>query len=114
MSQKKIPEKIFNKKLDKKYYSTSEAIKFLNISSHQLRYLEDNILNLSIYKIKNRRYYTDRDLKTIQDYITNNKKISVKQDTTPLSYKIDILIKNLNILSNDITKFLANFSAPPV
>lgn len=118
MSPEKIPEKILNKKLDKKYYSASEVIKFLNISSPQLRYLEDNILNLSIYKIKNRRYYTDRDLKIIQDYITNNKKISVKQsvkqDTPPLSYKIDILIKNFNILSNDITNFLANFSVPPV
>lgn len=118
MSPEKMPEKIFSKKPDKKYYSASEAIKFLNISSPQLRYLEDNTLNLSIYKIKNRRYYTDRDIKIIRDYITKNKKISakqsVKQNTSSLSYKIDILIKNFNILSNDITNFLANFSVPPV
>ncbi|MFY9590218.1 hypothetical protein [Rickettsia endosymbiont of Halotydeus destructor] len=98
---------MFEKLLAKKYYSTNEATKFLNIFPYQLRYLEANILNLSGYKIKNRKYYTNDDIKLLEDYIANNKKIPIKQNIQQISYRIDMLIKNFNILATDITEFLA-------
>jgi DNA-binding transcriptional MerR regulator len=54
-------------KLDKKYYSISEVSSYLQIPMHALRYLEKSVsCNLSINKVKNRRYYTKEDIKNLE------------------------------------------------
>jgi RPE1 domain-containing protein len=59
---------------DKKYYSIGEVTKILNIHSHQLRYLESILPNISIHKIRNRRYYTSQDIEYLKtQMITKNR-----------------------------------------
>ncbi|CAK6508101.1 MAG: HTH merR-type domain-containing protein [Rickettsia helvetica] len=86
-------------KLTKKYYSASEVIKHLNITLHQLRYLETKIPDLSNYKINNRKYYTANDIDLLQK--------SLNKDITSLpTARIDVLLTNFHNLSLQIKKFL--------
>lgn len=60
---------------NKKYYSISEVTKLLNIHSHQLRYLERLLPNLTIHKIRNRRYYTRQDIEYLKGPYDNQEYI---------------------------------------
>lgn len=55
---------------DKKYYSVSEVSKILNINHNQLRYLEKILPNITIYKIRKRRYYTANNIKNFKSIYT--------------------------------------------
>ncbi|XVN42903.1 MAG: MerR family transcriptional regulator [Candidatus Rickettsia vulgarisii] len=57
---------------DKKYYSNSEVSKILNINHNQLRYLEKILSHITIYKIRNRKYYTAEDIEHFKSYIMKN------------------------------------------
>lgn len=100
---------VITKNLSKKYYSVSEIVQFLNIQHYQLRYLENNISDLSILKIKNRRYYTEKDLEFLKNYL-NSKKTS-KSDIILVKVnfdRIEALITKFKVLSTKIASFLKN------
>ncbi|WP_425363344.1 MerR family transcriptional regulator [Candidatus Tisiphia endosymbiont of Hybos culiciformis] len=98
---------------DKKYYSIGEVTKLLNIHSHQLRYLECMLPNLSIHKIRNRRYYTSQDIEYLKTYMANKSTpVELEQPVNLLDNqinKIDGLIKNFYDLSLTIQKILSRF-----
>ncbi|MDR0296545.1 MAG: MerR family transcriptional regulator [Rickettsia sp.] len=98
---------------DKKYYSIGEVTKLLNIHPHQLRYLECVSPNLSIHKIRNRRYYTSQDIEYLKLYMANkNVSIELEHSVNLLDNqinKIDCLIKNFYDLSLTIQQILSRF-----
>lgn len=46
--------------VEKKYFSIAEVAEFTGLTTHKLRYVEKVDQNLSIIKMRGRRYYTDR------------------------------------------------------
>ena len=42
---------------EKKYFSIAEVSEITGLSTHKLRYVEKSDLNLSIIKMRGRRYY---------------------------------------------------------
>lgn len=57
---------------NKKYYSINEVSKILNITHNQLRYLEKILSDITVYKIRNRKYYTANDIKNFKSYLIEN------------------------------------------
>ncbi|WP_341756161.1 MULTISPECIES: MerR family transcriptional regulator [unclassified Candidatus Tisiphia] len=96
---------------DKKYYSIGEVTKLLNIHSYQLRYLERMLPNLTIHKIRNRRYYTSQDIEYLKTHMTTKSvPIELEQPLDLLDNqvnKIDCLIKNFYDLSLTIQQILS-------
>ncbi|MFP3017812.1 MAG: MerR family transcriptional regulator [Candidatus Tisiphia sp.] len=97
---------------NKKYYSIGEVTKLLNIHSHQLRYLERLLPNLTIHKIRNRRYYTRQDIEYLRAHMTTkNIQIESQPIISKLSHnqinKIDCLIKNFYDLSLTIQRIIS-------
>jgi len=98
---------------DKKYYSVGEVTKILNIHSHQVRYLELVVPNLVIHKIRNRRHYTNDNIKNLRDYIIakniikSEKTIVAKLSDSQIN-RINCLIQNFRILSINIQKIIVN------
>ena len=43
---------------EKKYFSIAEVAELTGLSTHKLRYVEKSDRNLSIIKMRGRRYYT--------------------------------------------------------
>lgn len=94
----------------KKYYSISEVAENLQISTHQLRYLEQKFTELEILKVKNRRYYTIDDITFLRTSITKTNVITPFR-ILPTSFtitriidieKINLLIKNFQRLAKNI------------
>lgn len=117
---------------NKKYYSISEVTEILNIRSHQLRYLEKILPNITVHKLRNRRYYTISDIECFRSYIVKNiENIQLTVPIMPLQesggynltqlleerpqklsadkiQQINNLIKNFRDLSISIGQVLAN------
>lgn len=102
---------------EKKYYTIGETTKILGVSSSQLRYVEKISSQLSVNKIRGRRYYTLTNIRFIKDKIkqqpkrnqksiTNNTNVEKKIDFT----LIDNLISKFNILSCKITDIVSSIS----
>ena len=111
-SQKSLAEIKIHMSSNKKYSSIGEVIKLLNIQAHQLRYLESILPELTVYKIRNRRYYTNHDIEYLRNHLAkgkNNKEQPlITKSTTNRVHRIDQLINKLRILSGKINKLINN------
>lgn len=92
--------------MDKKYYSISEASLITGLSIHKLRYVENSIPRFSVHKIRNRRYYSKKNLEVIASKLnltlnygqapSNNKKVrhpALHDNQNALLSKIDSLLE---------------------
>ncbi|PCJ27130.1 MAG: hypothetical protein COA94_04225 [Rickettsiales bacterium] len=52
--------------LNKKYFSIAEVTNLTGISQHKLRYIEKIDSNISVIKLRGRRYYTKKNIEHIQ------------------------------------------------
>jgi MerR HTH family regulatory protein len=88
-----------------RYYSITEVGQMLNVSVNQLRYLEKNTPKLEVLRIKNRRYYTKKDIETLRSKIGKNiysKNTEKDIDWVTRIKQIDILIDNFSKLLQNI------------
>ncbi len=97
---------------NKKYSSIGEVIKLLNIQAYQLRYLESTLPELTVYKIRNRRYYTNNDIEYLRNHLAKSKGNNVRPINLPAInqvQRIDQLINKFLVLSSDINKLINNW-----
>lgn len=87
----------------KKYYSISEVAENLQISSHQLRYLELKITELVIFRVKNRRYYTVNDITNLRQHLTKANRPAAKIDLCQKLYQKSIELKPSRIVPTLLT-----------
>ena len=80
-----------------KYYSIAEVGRMLSISVNKLRYLEKNTPELVVLRIKNRRYYTQKDIEILKTKIYKNTYLK-NPDWISKVKQIDILINNFSKL----------------
>ncbi|RYE06067.1 MAG: MerR family transcriptional regulator [Rickettsiaceae bacterium] len=100
---------------ERKYYTIGEATKMLGVSANQLRYIEKTLTQLSINKIKGRRYYTIANVKFIKDKIeqqtSHSQKLVKDGNTTEQNIRfiainnlidkfVEISVRIKNIMSN--------------
>ena len=58
---------------EKKYFSIAEVAELTGLSTHKLRYVEKSDRNLSIIKMRGRRYYTKNTINYLkQSYLINS------------------------------------------
>lgn len=50
-----------------KYYTIAEIANLLGISQPNLRYIEKNLHNLKVKKIRGRRYYSEKNIEIIKN-----------------------------------------------
>jgi DNA-binding transcriptional MerR regulator len=97
---------------NKKYSSIGEVIKLLNIQAYQLRYLESTLPELTVYKIRNRRYYTNNEIEYLRNHLAKNKNDKeqpiITKSTTNQVQRIDQLINKFRILSGKINELINN------
>ncbi len=108
----------------KRYYSISEVTKILEAHDYQLRYLEKISPNFIIYKIRGRRYYTNKDIEFLKNLLQqNNKDISTTNNYTkskglkrakPLATKLikplQLELQEVSSISNKIDSLINKFN----
>jgi len=77
---------------EKKYFSIAEVAGFTGLTTHKLRYIEKSDCNLSIIKMRGRRYYTKDSI----NYLKQNYPIdSVTDDSVSTELdKVDLVAKS--------------------
>lgn len=106
--------------LSKKYFSISEAAYMSMLATHKLRYIDKVDKNISIVKIRGRRYYTMENIEYLISKYSNidhpitNKTIQEPINTppnrqeTPIDYqfiaRIDQLLSNFYNLAKDLRR----------
>ena len=76
--------------LIKKYFTIADVKKITGLEIHKLRYIEKSDHKIKIFRIRNRRYYTQNDI----DYIIETYSLSKASNITNLdSHKIHIISK---------------------
>jgi len=73
-----------------KYFSIAEVSDMLSISKSNLRYLESNLKNLKVKKIRGRRYYSESNIKRLQSEL----------EARGTKTQLDLFHSNQNSLSN--------------
>lgn len=94
---------------EKKYFTISEAAKLLKISINRVRYLESTISNLTVTRVRNRRYYKQSDIEIIANKINQDKecKYLLAQDANSIIQRIDNLIYQYDLLSLRVNEYLS-------
>ncbi len=97
--------------VEKKYFSIAEVVEFTGLSAHKLRYIEKSDQNLSIIKMRGRRYYTKDSINYLkQNYSIN----SIVDDcvNTELN-KVDSIGKRLEsmFIGEDTSHQIEEFSS---
>ena len=86
--------------LTKKYFSISEVVKMSHISAHKLRYIEKSDPNITVVKIRGRRYYTKDNISYIkQTYSATHANSHQFTNTDPIIYRIDQLLDKFSKLT---------------
>lgn len=94
--------------LTKKYYSISEVASMFDISASALRYIESREPNLKICKIKNRRYYSQCNIKQIRSIFIKPKGHQFQSNQHNYLLQINNLIDVFKNVQIDFNKFLAD------
>lgn len=90
----------------KKYYSIAEVTTMFQISAHQLRYLEKALSNLTVTKIKGRRYYTQQNIELIKTRVKEHSYNLFNLDHNTIINQIDILMHKFCQLSSNINNVI--------
>lgn len=92
--------------ISKKYFSIAEVAQICLLPMHKLRYIEKSDRNIKITKIRGRRYYTNQDIKYIQETYPSTVQTqanTAQNNTTPsITKQIDRLIENFSKLAKNL------------
>jgi hypothetical protein len=98
--------------LSKKYFSITEASDMRALAAHKLRYIDKTDQNISIVKIRGRRYYTMDNIEYLVEKYSDidlpiiNKTFQPSSDTQTdhqFRARIDQLLNNFNDLAKHLS-----------
>lgn len=79
----------------KKYFTIKEVAFNLGVSESKLRHIENNIPKLNVARINKRRYYTQQNIKMLDEYLKKHSKVEIN---SLFIEKIDKLINKFKNL----------------
>lgn len=92
--------------ISKKYFSIAEVAQICILPMHKLRYIEKSDRNIKVTKIRGRRYYTDQDIKYIQETYSkadHRPVMPTKPKSNPsITPQIDKLIESFSKLAKNL------------